>query len=232
MDENEDYVAFDDDAEEAVATEEDSKKGKKKRKMKVDREGSKKNSKKKGKLGKLAKFVIGGGIVLFVAVNIFGKPLIKNEPVQERGDEYYVCVASYVDNGKPISLDDYYVYNDSGSNWLVVPTGDEQLYSVSNDSIIETDEESDLTPLEGTELLEQIVHNSLAVEAEPVYHDLQKDGTAYSIYVAQSTLSSLLSDPNCIDSVSGYTDNSGVEHDNLSEFLDTFAEQKESSATK
>ena len=221
--EEEEYGYFDDDAEERVEPEASPEKQKKKKK-KVDKEGSKKNKKGKGIKRPLVKIVI-GGIVLFVAGGLLIKPGSQTvEPAQSAPqDEFYLTVNFTELENK--NIDELFVYSEGGLHDLVYKiSGTDDVYSVCDGYVIENGAVEDaartLTPLEGTELFESILQHCNVIADDKV-ELLEYAGTEYYISVDGLDVKSDLTDSDCANIVTSYTDENGVSYDNLGEYLDT-----------
>lgn len=227
MAEERDYGMFDDDAEDLApeeTVEESEKKKKKKKKKKVDREGSKKNKAKRGKLGTFVKVVIGGGIVLFVASGLLlgkgGNQTTK--PAQSAPQDDYYLTVNFTDV-ENMELEDLFIYSEGGQHTLVyMIEGTDDAMSVCDNYVIEdvktNDGGSSLTPLEGTELFESII-NECNVQTINKVDAVSFAGVKYYISVDGSDVRSKLCDSDCAEIVSIYVDEDGTTYDNLSDFL-------------
>ncbi len=228
--EEQDYGMFDDDAEEV------EKPKRERRKMKVDREGSKKNKKAKGFIRRTLKKLVIGGIVLSVAFAAFS--LHKNARDEETGlvqsthGNSYMAVYTLQDQDPDTYyLDDYYVYSENGTNYLVrFDKNIDGAYSVLDDAVIEGVSRRDdgVTPLEGTQLLEDIVSSSTIEENTK---GLGVGVNKYSVYADGMQIASCLNDSNCINEISGY-DVDGVTYDKADDYIAAVYSSREVSNSK
>lgn len=227
MEDEREYGYFDDDAEDVAVEEASEVEKKKKRKKKIDREGSRKHKKGKGKLGKFITIVLGGGIVVCLAVGLLPNkigPTTKPAPSAPQ-DDYYLTV-NFTDVEK-MDLDDIYIYSESGHHALVyMIEGTNDAMSICDNYVIEdaknADVASTLTPLEGTELFESLLRDCNVVAGDKI-DMLSFAGTEYYISVDGSDVRSKLNDSDCANIVSVYADEDGTTYDNLSDFLDAKA---------
>lgn len=222
-----DYGMFDDDAED-IAPEKKTKRKKidkeeSNKKKKIDKEGSKKNKKGKGIRKPLVKIVI-GGIVLCVAASFFlGKNDQTTKPAQSVPQDDYYLTVNFTDVEK-MNLDDLYIYSEGGQHTLVyMIDGTNDAMSVCDNYVIEDAKSNDaansLTPLEGTELLESLVQDCTVVTGDKI-DMLSFAGTEYYISVDNNDVKSKLSNSDCDNIVSSYSDENGTTYDNLSELLE------------
>lgn len=210
MAEERDYGMFDDDAEDLApeeTVEESEKKKKKKKKKKIDKEGSKKNKKGKGIRRPLVKIVI-GGIVLFVAASLFNIRSNNNgvlTPTQHSSDNCFMGVYTPYDHDPDTYyLDDYYIYSENGDNYLVrFDKGVDGAYSVLDDAVIEGIGKRDdgVTPLEGTQLLEDIIASS-SIEGQA--KGFSDEVNTFVVYADGNVIASKLASDACLDDANGY----------------------------
>ena len=225
---------FDDDAPEDVVVETPDK-PKKGKKLKVDKEGSKKN--KKGFLkGKFKKILIGGGIILgLVAGGLALNPSQDTKPAPSAPlDAYYLTVNfGAIENA---NVDDLYIYSEGSIHTLVyMEDGDTDALAVCDNYIIEDAKSADagctLTPLEGTELFESIIREADVATADKV-NGFDPAGTDYYISVDSANVKAMAKDSDCANIVTQYTDADGVQYDNLSDFLDAKPNSNDLSRSK
>lgn len=231
MDEEE-YVAFDDDAAETIINDTTKKK-------KLDKEGSKKQKKAKGikkfkKSLSFAKIII-GGFVVYVAVKflfsyalpeIYDLDTTKN--INKETSAYSITIT--MDDNETLLLGDvdlgyFYIYYNNGKNELVrTSPHDYYIHNIYDNSIIEgLDVNSDeLTPLYCASLIQDMANNG----------EIEKDGLlnqTYNITICQSELNELLSSNACGNELNEYTDINSETYENLSDYLDAVQDSKSKS---
>lgn len=230
------YRAFDDDAPEREVPEETSEREasdeapKKRKKEKLDKEGSKKNKKAKG-VKRLLKWLVPITAGLAVAASLFSVRTSERDARDKNGSCLMAVYTPRDQQPDAYYVDDYYVYSENGTNYLVrFDKNIDGAYSVLDSAVIEgIDKDAvGVTPLEETQLFEQIVESS---KIEGQSKGMSDDINTYVVYADGLKVVKYLSAEDCLSTSSSY-EYDGESYGDVVEYLGAVYEAKEEAKSK